>query len=353
MESRKFITRVSVLAGTPILFIVAARSAAGAAVLTPAQIHAMAIAQQHERQRELRLEHSPAVKVLNPYYIRIATAVVTHDQKSLAKYAAAMHKFAADRSRPYLRFPATRAEVFCLARLDSEDSFIHAFARFCRVGRTTLRAPRATAFANIVFAWLSNHKKSAWVSRAVAAGLPASGPGPDKLYMYLLNLDLAEMKSPLTKAKVINRAIAAAHAAIVRAEQIHQPKAVPGARPGTRPLALGGPPRLGQYKRALETLRYDRVVNAALGLSVHELCRAAQIYLANYGAHGKYSQQVFYQTLNSLYLVQKVVPNVSLKQHMMAEGRWLAGWYPRIIKTHGPFRSAINLRWAQWKKAGG
>ncbi len=83
-----------------------------AAPLAPVQIPVLTAAQRRER----RLEHSPAVKVLNPYYIRIATAIVTHDENALAQYAAAMGKFAADRSRPYLRFAATRAEVFCLAR---------------------------------------------------------------------------------------------------------------------------------------------------------------------------------------------------------------------------------------------
>jgi hypothetical protein len=321
-----------------------------APVPLPTKLQAEIAAQQ---QREIRLEHSPAVKVLNPYYIRIATAVVTHDQKSLAQYAAAMRKFAADRSRPYLRFPATRAEVFCLARLDGEDSFIHAFARFCRMARSTHRSPRAIAFTNVVFAWLGKHKKSAWVSRVVSVGLKASGPGPGKLYMYLFNLHLATLKSPIEKAAAIDAAIAAANAAIVHAAQIPQPKPKPGVGTGAAPLALGYPPRLTQYRSALETLRYDRVINATEGLSTGKLCHAAQVYLANYGAHGRYSSEVFYRVLNMLFLTHKLVPGAAMKRRIIAQGRWLAGWYSRIIKTSGPYQTMIKLLWPKWKKAGG
>ncbi len=305
-----------------------------------------------QQQRERRLEHSPAVKVLNPYYIRIATAVVTHDEKALARYATVMRKFAADRSRPYLRFPATRAEVFCLARLHGKGSFIHAFAGFCRMGRTTLRAPRAIAFTQAVFGWLKTHKKASWIDAAVAAGLPACGPGPGKLFIYLFNLRLADMKNPLAKAKAIREAIVSAGKALARSRKFSQGQTGKDKAPND-PLVLGYPPRLEQYRKGLETLHYELVLNAANGLSTGQLCRAARMYLHKYGAHGRYSSRVFYQTLNSLYQVHRVVTDSTVKRLTLEQGRWLGAWYPKIIDNKNPLDAAIKSLWQKWVSSGG
>ncbi len=338
------------VAAACLLFVGSAAWAAPAPAPGPTQIGAIIAA---ARQRRIRLEHSPAVKVLNTYYLRIAAAVVTHNDPALAKYAARMARFAADRSRPFLRLPATRAQTFCLARLKSESAFVHSFAAFCHLARHTGRSPRAIEFSQITFIWLEKHKKAAWIKPAVVAGQAASGPGPGKLYMYLFNQHLASMTSPLAKANMIEAAIGAANAAIVRASQAPKPVAGHGQPTQDAPLALGYPPRLKQYRRALETLRYDLVINASEGLSVGKLCGAAQIYLANYGTHGIYSAEVFYQTLNSLYLAHRVIPNLPMKQKILAEGQWMKGWYPRMIKTGGPLKAAIQSRWQKWKNAGG
>ena len=64
------------------LAALAAPAPAAAALPNPAMIRAELAA---ARRRQIRLEHSPAVKVLNTYYLRIAAAVVTHNDSGDAK----------------------------------------------------------------------------------------------------------------------------------------------------------------------------------------------------------------------------------------------------------------------------
>ncbi|MGC8553499.1 MAG: hypothetical protein ACP5O7_11625 [Phycisphaerae bacterium] len=77
----------------------------------------------------VRWEH--AMQILNPWYIRITTAVITHNQKDLAQYAAKMKALADSKTRAFLWFPATRARTLCLAYLDHQDKFAKSFAALC------------------------------------------------------------------------------------------------------------------------------------------------------------------------------------------------------------------------------
>lgn len=301
------------------------------------------------QKREQRLEHSPAVKILNPYYIRIATAVVTHGQAALARYAAAMQKFSADSTRPYLRFPATRAEVFCLARLTGEKDLVRAYGQLCRVGRRTLFGKRVVKFTDVIFPWLEKHKRSAWVDAAVAQGLSDCGAGPGTLYIMLFNWHLATMQSPVRKAKAIEAAIARALPAVAKAKKFSHTQVRDKAHPGGA-MVLGFPARLKIYQHGLETLRYELVVNAADGLSATELCQAARSYLGIYGAHGRYSATVFYTVLSNLLLAQRDTPGGAAKRQIISDGRWLGAWYPRIVKEGGPLTNKIKLLWHKWKR---
>ena len=293
--------------------------------------------------------HDPALHVLNPWYLRIATAVVTNNTVDLDKYAVRMQKFAADKTKPYLWFPATRARTFCLVWLDDETAFIHSFAMLCHARGVRQNQDKVIIFAQRIFAVLAKQKRAAWVRAAVAQGLPASGPGPGKLYMYLLNQRLGQMRSPIAKRNLIQLSIGHAVIALENAKKILQPAKGPRNKNHPGPLVLGYPQSYYRYQRNLETLRYMAVINDTQGLSTVELCRDGQSYLAIYGAKGRYSANVFYATLNQLYLVHRVLPQPVQKQRILAQGAWLDDWYAKVTAKPSPLVKQIQARWQEWQ----
>ncbi len=292
---------------------------------------------------------SPAIKILNPWYIRIAAAVVTRSQPDMQKYALKMQKFAADKTKPYLWFPATRARTFCLVWLEDEAAFIHSFAVLCHARGVRQNQDKVIIFAQRIFAVLAKQKRAAWIRAAVAQGLPASGPGPGKLYMYLLNQRLGQMRSPIAKRNLIQLSIGHAVIALENAKKILQPAKGPRNKNHPGPLVLGYPQSYYRYQRNLETLRYMAVINDTQGLSTVELCRDGQSYLAIYGAKGRYSANVFYATLNQLYLVHRVLPQPVQKQRILAQGAWLDDWYAKVTAKPSPLVKQIQARWQEWQ----
>jgi hypothetical protein len=91
------------------------------------------------------------------------------------------------------------------------------------------------------------------------------------------------------------------------------------------------------------------VINDTQGLSTVELCRDGQSYLAIYGAKGRYSANVFYATLNQLYLVHQVLPTPVQKQRILAQGVWLGDWYAKVTAKPSPLVKQIQARWQQWQ----
>lgn len=326
--------------------------AAQAAVAVP---QGLAAAAPGRAARKNPFAADPSLRSLNSWYLRIAlAAVVTENKAGLKKLAARMQKFAADKSKPYLWFPATRARTFCLAQMDGSDNeaaFIHSFAALCHARGVAKDQVKVIRFAQAICASLEKRKRTAWVDGAVAQGLPASGPAPGKLYMYLLNQRLGEMRSPIAKRHLIQASIGRAVIAAEAAKKVVQPPVVKpgrgGAGPG--PLVMGYPLRYYQYKRALETLRFMAVWNDTQGLTAADLCRDGQNYFAAYGATGRFSASVFYAVLNQLYFVHQALPKPAQKARILAQGNWLGDWYAKIIAKPGPLVEQIKARWQQWQ----
>ncbi|MGC9261086.1 MAG: hypothetical protein ACP5I8_13555 [Phycisphaerae bacterium] len=310
------------------------------------------------RKSRLRFRDDPAIKILNPYYIRIATAVVTDNSTDLAKLAAKMQAFADDKSRPFLWFPATRARTFCLARLKDEDAFVACFAELCHAQGNIHNQNKLLKFIPPVLAWLGKHKKSAWVEQAVAAGLTASGPQPTKLYMYLLNLRLAEMRDPNHRVQLIEKAIGQAKVAVINAGKIPPPN--PAKPPvgsgggngnaGNTPMALTlGFPHLKQYKSALEQLRYLRVLNLFYMLKLRKLQVAVGAYLSHYGSHGPHSAEVFYRMADALNVDYGFARTPQQKAAVVQAGDIIGNWYPKFENLPGPWQKQIQAALAKWQ----
>ena len=303
----------------------------------------------------------PAIKIINPYYIRIAAAVVTDNSTDLNKLAAKMRVFANDKSRPFLWFPATRARAFCLARLENEDAFVACFAELCHARGNIHNQNKLLKFIPPVFDSLNKHKKSAWVQQAVAAGLPSAGASPTKLYMYLLNLRLAEMKDPNQRVELIEKAIGQARVAVMEARKLPGPgpggpaKSVVGAgaggngKAGNAPAALTiGFPHLKQYESALEQLRYLRVLNLFYVLKLRELSAAALGYLGHYGVRGAHSAEVFYRMADALSVDYNFARTPRQMAAVVRSGGILGNWYPKFKNLPGPWHRQIQTAWAKW-----
>jgi hypothetical protein len=293
----------------------------------------------------------PALKILNPYYIRIATAVVTNNNADLGKYAARMRAFAHDKSKPYLWFPAMRARTFCLSRLDAPSAFVHGFAVLCHAQGNIRNQNKLLKFVPPVLSWLSKHQKSAWVQPAVAAALPASGPYPTRLYMYLLNLRLTEIRNPDHRINLIQQSIGQANTAIIDAR-----KTSPPAKTNTEsaaslapPMALGYSPHLQQYRHALEQLRYLMVLNTFYVLKIRHLQAAAQVYLANYGTRGAHSPEVFYRMVDGLAVAYRVAVTPQRKAQVLLAGGWLNTWHQKFKTLPGPWQKPIEQAWKKWR----
>ena len=294
---------------------------------------------------------NPGLRSLNPWYLRIVAAVVAHSQPDMQKYAQQMQKFAADKTKPYLWFPATRARTFCLVWLEDEAAFVHSFALLCHARGVSENKVKVIIFAQRIFAVLAKQKRAAWVRAAVAQGLPASGPAPGKLYMYLLHQRLGQMRSPIAKRQLIQASIGQAIIAVQSAKKVVLVPVVKSAPGGAGPgrMVMGYPARYYRYRRNLEMLRFMAVISDTQGLTTVDLCRDAQNYFAIYGAKGRYSTNVFYTVLNQLYLVHRVLPQPVQKQRILAQGAWLGDWYAKITAQPSPLVKQIQARWQEWQ----
>jgi hypothetical protein len=292
----------------------------------------------------------PALAILNPYYLDIATAVMATNSADLQKYAAKMRAFADDKSRPYLWFPATRARAFVLSRLDAQLAFVNCFTTLCH-GQENIRSQnKLLKFIPPVFDWLDKHHKSQWVVHAVAAALPAAGPAPTKLYMYLLDMRLGEMKNPDDRIHLIKQSIGQANVAIIDAKKIPAPAAATEAAGNVAPpLPLGYSPHLKQYQRALEDMRYLMVLNSFYVLKIHHLQNAAQVYLGNYGVRGPHSAEVFYRMVDALGVAYRVAVTPQRKSAVLLAGGWLNTWHKKFQNLPGPWQKPIQKAWGKWQ----
>ncbi len=298
------------------------------------------------------LPTAPATKRLNPYYIEIATAVITHNSADLQKYAAKMRLFADDKSRPYLWFPAMRARAFVLSRLDAQVAFVRCFTTLCHAQGNIRNQNKLLKFIPPVFDWLNKHHKSRWVVHAVAAGLPAAGPAPTKLYMCLLEMRLGEVKNPDDRIHLIKQSIGQANMAIIDAKRIPTPADAERESAGNvvPPLPLDYSPHLKQYQRALEDLRYLMVLNSFYVLKIHHLQNAAQVYLGNYGVHGPHSAEVFYRMVDALGVAYRTAITPQRKSEVLLAGGWLDTWYQKFQAVPGPWQGPIQKAWAHWQE---
>lgn len=190
-------------------------------------------------------ENDPALKVLNLWYIRIATAEVKNDKKALALYAQKMQTFALSKDKPYLHLPALRARTFILSRLDDRQSFVDSFEALCRIGKVGAeKQAKVIKFANALLPWLKSHKKSAWAGEAEQAGLSAAGPDPNDLYMFLLKRRLNELKDRKSRIQLLREGIQNTDLAIIRLKKA-EPKspatpdsAIPASQPSHRTVQI-------------------------------------------------------------------------------------------------------------------
>lgn len=305
----------------------AAALPAGATV--PPQFAQLAAMIAAEKLREIRLEHSPAVKILNPYYIRIATAVIKNDDTALAKYAGKMQQFAGDKSKPYLWFPATRARTFCLARLKSESAFAESFATLCQAHGNLLHRDRLVSFSNYVFNYLAKHRRAAWVNAAVARALPQAGPPAGKLYMMLLNRRLAQLPDAKQRYTLIHNAIGQA-----KVWNLKQRAKAHG------PLV---------FSSGLRSLWFAAVRNDAVGSDIPHLQADATEYLTRYRATGKDSPLVFLISQQAYIHAWLLSPKPAQKARIINAGSWMANWYRKIIPNAGQLAPQISHEFQQWQ----
>ncbi len=169
--------------------------------------------------------------------------------------------------------------------------------------------------------------------------------------MYLLNQRLGAMRSPMAKRQLIQTSIGQALIAEQSAKKVVQVRVFNAAHGGAGPgrVVMGYPPKYYLCKRNLETLRFLAVMNDTEGLTITDLCRDGQRYFAAYGATGRYSANVFYNTLNQLYLVHQVLPTPAAKAGILTQGNWLGDWYAKIIAQPSPLDKQIKARWQQWQ----
>lgn len=273
---------------------------------------------------------SPAVRILNPYYIRIATAVVKNDDAALTHYAAKMEQFANDKSRPYLWFPATRARTFCLARLNHEESFVKSFALLCHAKGVLENRDKLVPFAQAIFARLNKHKRSAWVAAATQAALPKAGPPPGKLYLYLLNTRLAGVRNAHKRFNIIHDAIGQTKVWILK----HH---------------LGGGKQF-VFSTGLRNLRLVAVNNDASSLDIPHLQSDATYYIAHYGADDKGSAMVFLTSIQTFIRAWLLSANPAEKARIINAGGWMANWYEKIVANAGQLAPQISHEWVQWRR---
>ena len=320
-----------VFSAAPIALCMNASSAAPTqAAAPPPQIAQIKAAIAAEKRREVRLEHSPAVKILNPYYIRIATAVVKNDDAALVKYAGKMRMLAADKSKPYLWFPATRARTFCLARLKSESAFVRSFATLCQARGSLTDRNKLVSFTQYIFAGLNKHKRSAWVSAAVQAALPQAGPPAGKLYMVLLNRRLAQLPDARQRYRLIHNAIGRA-----KVWNLKQRAKTHG------PLV---------FSSGMRSLRFAAVRDDAASSDIPHLQSDATEYLARYHADGKGSPLVFLISEQAYIHAWLLSPKPAQKARIINTGGWMANWYPKIVADAGKLAPQITHEWVQWRR---
>ncbi len=320
-----------VFSAAPIALCMNASSAAPTqAAAPPPQIAQIKAAIAAEKRREVRLEHSPAVKILNPFYIRIATAVIKNDDVALAKYAGKMQQFAGDKSRPYLWFPATRARTFCLARLKSESAFVSSFAILCQARGNLVHRDKLVSFSHYVFNYLATHHRAAWVNAAVAKALPQAGPPAGKLYMMLLNARLAQLPDAKQRYRLIHNAIGQA-----KVWNLKQRAKKHG------PLV---------FSSGLRSLRFVAVNDDAAGSDIPHLQSDATEYLARYHADGKGSPLVFLVSEQAYIHAWLLSPKPAQKARIINTAGWMANWYPKIVANAGKLGPQISHEWLQWQR---
>lgn len=230
------------------------------------------------------------------------------------------------------------------------------FALLCHARGNIHNQNKLLKFIPAIFGSLNKHKESAWAEQAVAAGLQSAGPNPTKLYMYLLNLRLAEMKDPNHRVQLIEKAIGQAKVAVFEARKIPPPNpAKPpvgagGGNAGNTPMALTlGFPHLEQYKSALEQLRYLRVLNLFYVLKLRKLRAAVGAYLGHYGTHGVHSDEVFYRMADALNVDYGFARTPQQKAAVLRAGDIIGNWYPKFENLRSPWHRQIQAAWAKWQ----
>ncbi len=273
---------------------------------------------------------NPTTKTLDPWYIRIATAVVRRNAADLQKYAAKMQAFADDTSRPYLWFPATRARTLCLARLKSESAFTGSYATLCQAHGNLLHRDKLVSFSRHVFNYLARHHRTAWVNAAVAKALPQAGPPAGKLYMMLLNRRLAQLPDAKHRYRLIHNAIGQA-----KVWNLKQRAKKHG------PLV---------FSSGLWSLRFAAVRNDAAGSDIPHLQADAVKYLTRYHAGGRDSPLVFLMSLKACVYAWRHSPKPSQKTRIVNAAAWITDWYPKITPHAGRLSSQITHEFEQWRR---
>ncbi len=313
------------------LMFVTSAVAVGRSRAAPVPAHRSLAAVASRVGRQDPFTSDPSLRTLNSWYLRIAFAAeVSKDPAELQKYAAKMQQFAADKTRSFLWFPATRARTFCLARLNSESAFTGSFATLCQAQGNLPHRDKLVSFSHYVFNYLAKHKRAAWVNAAVAKALPQAGPPAGKLYLLLLNARLSQLPDAKQRYTLIHNAIGQA-----KVWNLKQRAKKHG------PLI---------FSSGLRSLRFVAVRNDAASSDIPHLQADATEYLARYRAGGKDSPLVFLISEQAYIHAWLLSPKPAQKARIINAAGWMANWYPKIIPDADKLAPQISHEFQQWRR---